>query len=78
MVLISKFDKYKKASENIYPHKHCLKCDAMISEDNKYCDECLYTIEKQKKEKEGKRSVIRRALNKFKGNKGEKIESKEV
>lgn len=78
MVLISKFDKYKKSSENIYPHKHCLKCDAMISEDKKYCDECLLTIEQQKKEKNEKVSVFQRAKNKLKGNKKEKRESKEV
>ena len=50
----------------------------MIPEDKKYCDECLLTIDQQKKEKDEKKSIFRRGINKLRGNKKEKSESKEV
>jgi predicted nucleic acid-binding Zn ribbon protein len=38
---MSKYDRYKKSSEDyIYPHKHCKKCGEMIEEAFTYCPDC--------------------------------------
>jgi len=64
--ILSKFEKYKKTDEWIYPHKHCSKCNKMISEDSNNCEKCLRIIEQEKKEKMMKESVFKRIKNKFK------------
>ncbi len=57
---MSKFEKYKKSEQRIYPHKHCLKCEKMITEDKKYCETCLKILEQQKLEKEMRGSIFHR------------------
>ncbi len=53
---LSKFERYQKKAETyIYPHKHCKKCNEMISEAFSYCSDC-YTALKEKK----KRKLFRR------------------
>ena len=37
---LSKFDRHKKTSSYIYPHKHCAKCEKLIEESYTYCPEC--------------------------------------
>lgn len=61
---MSKFEKYKK-NEWIYPHKHCLKCNTMISETKEYCDKCSQKIKQEKEEKEMKGSIFKRFKNKI-------------
>jgi len=71
---MSKFEKYKKSEERIYPHKHCLKCEKMITEDEKYCEGCLKILEQQKMEKEMRGSIFHRIKNKVKRTKKENID----
>jgi predicted nucleic acid-binding Zn ribbon protein len=54
----SKYDKYTKYSSkvDIYPHKHCPVCNAMMDPDNRFCSEkCAYT---QRSEGRGKKKKI--------------------
>ena len=69
---MSKFEKYKKKNEWIYPHKHCLKCNKMISETKDYCDICLQKIKQEKKEKEMRGSIFKRIKRKIKKNDSKK------
>ncbi len=73
MNLLSKFEKYKKKTELIYPHKHCLKCNKMISETIEYCDKCFQKIQQEKKEKEMKGSIFKRFKNKIKKSVSKKL-----
>ena len=60
MVLLSKFERYKKKSEPyVYPHKHCEKCGEMIEESMRFCANCYEKI-KTKKEKKKSRFKRRR------------------
>jgi len=53
---LSKFERYKKKAEPyIYPHKHCKKCDEMITEAFTYCPECYNKLKEKKKKKFFKR-----------------------
>jgi len=47
---LSKFERYKIKDETyIYPHKHCKKCGAMITEAFTYCTECYNSLKEKKK-----------------------------
>ncbi|MDX1798961.1 MAG: DUF2116 family Zn-ribbon domain-containing protein [Candidatus Lokiarchaeia archaeon] len=47
---MSKFERYNtKADTYIYPHKHCKKCGAMITEAFTYCTDCYNSLKKKKK-----------------------------
>jgi predicted nucleic acid-binding Zn ribbon protein len=49
---LSKFERYKKKVEPyIYPHKHCKKCDEMITEAFTYCPECYNKLKEKKKKR---------------------------
>lgn len=49
---MSKYDRYKKTSEDyIYPHKHCKKCGQMIEEAYTYCPDCYKKMKEKKKRK---------------------------
>ncbi|MHA1438519.1 MAG: hypothetical protein ACTSPD_13170 [Promethearchaeota archaeon] len=49
---MSKFDRYKKKTEQyIYPHKHCKRCGQMIDESNTYCPICYQFLRQRKKKR---------------------------
>lgn len=61
---MSKFERYKKEKEKeIYPHKHCQRCGAMIKESFTYCPDC-YEYIKEKREKKGLKNKIKNLFSK--------------
>lgn len=56
----SKYEKYKLSA--IYPHKHCIICNKMISEDDnefgEYCSMECANIPKEKKKKKWRQRIF--------------------
>jgi predicted nucleic acid-binding Zn ribbon protein len=48
---LSKFERYKKTEQYIYPHKHCKRCGEMIKEAYTYCPSCYQEIQEKTKKK---------------------------
>jgi predicted nucleic acid-binding Zn ribbon protein len=59
---LSKFERYKKEEQYIYPHKHCKRCGELIKESFSYCSTCYKEI----KEKEEKKGFFKKIKNFFK------------
>ncbi|MEJ2277426.1 MAG: hypothetical protein P8Y70_06710 [Candidatus Lokiarchaeota archaeon] len=62
---MSKFERYNKNEQYIYPHKHCKKCGDMIKEAYTYCPNCYQEL----KNRESKKGIFNKVKNLFKRNK---------
>ncbi|MBY8982880.1 MAG: hypothetical protein KGD57_08020 [Candidatus Lokiarchaeota archaeon] len=60
---MSKFERHKKSTTYVYPHKHCKKCEDMIEESYTYCPKCYeYILERKNKKGFFKRIFSRKKI----------------
>ncbi len=55
---MSKYQKYADDEGYIYPHKHCTRCNAVISEDKTFCSEECATTATHKSKRSKKSTYI--------------------